>query len=80
MQGSWIGLFGIFKRFPNRKGFIGAFIIQEILEINWNKVSILLDVSGNDGKLQVCQSSFQAHHGCFAGMDSVAIALEKAFA
>ena len=40
-------------------------------------MSILLDVFGNDGKLQVCLSPFQAHHGCFAGMDSVAIALEK---
>jgi hypothetical protein len=43
-------------------------------------VSILLDVFGNGGKLQVCLSPFQAHYGCFAGMDSVAIAIEKAFA
>jgi hypothetical protein len=59
---------------------MGDFMTPEIFEINWNKVSILLDVFGNDGKLQVCLSPFQAHHGCFAGMDSVAIALEKALA
>ena len=57
-----------------------TWMTPEIHSINWNKVSILLDVFGNDGKLQVCLSSFQAHHGCFAGMDSVAIAVEKAVA